>query len=95
MGSIELEQFSLRDGVGREAFCELDSALQAWSYVHREGLRRRTTAFGEGRDVLVVSVFSGWEPPPRPTADDDGPVAAFVGAIEASTYRRAVYADRG
>jgi hypothetical protein len=95
MGCIELEQFSLRDGVGREAFCELDAALQAWSYAHREGLRRRTTAFGEGREVLVVTVFSGWEPPPRPSADEGDPVAAFEGVIEVSTYRRSVYADQG
>jgi hypothetical protein len=93
MAYIEVEQFSLRASVDREAFCDLDVAMQEWSYVHRKGLVRRTTAFGEDRDVLVLTLLFGASSPPPAQGGDA--VAAFTEAIDPTTYRRVVYADRG
>lgn len=94
MGYVEVEQFSLAAGVGATAFAGLDAALQSWSYVHRAGLVRRTTALGDQGEVLVVTLFSGGTAPePATTAAGSGPLASFTAAIDASTYRRAVYRD--
>ncbi len=102
MGFIELEQFALAPGVTRDDFVVLDDRLQAWSYVHRDGLRRRTTAFGGDGTVLIVSLFSGATAPPPLVLDavagvtrDDDPVDGLRGAIQPESYRRSVYEDRG
>lgn len=102
MGYLELEQFDLAPGVTQDAFSVLDDGMQAWSYVHREGLRRRTTAYGGDRGVLVVSVFGGSTPPVALELDaaaggarGDDPLDALRGAIEPGSYRRSVFEDRG
>lgn len=103
MGFIELEQFALAGDVTTDAFGALDDRVQAWSYAHRVGLRRRTTAFGDDSTVLVVSVFSGSSAPGALGLDDEGqspgaaddPVAALRQAIEPGTYGRTLYEDRG
>jgi len=94
VGYVEIEEFSLQPVVSDEAFARLDDDLQVWSYRHREGLRRRTTARGAGREVLVVTLFGGDEPP-SPAPPDAAPVAAFIAAADPATYRRATYRDRG
>jgi hypothetical protein len=102
MSYIELEQFRLAPGVMPAAFRELDDRLQAWSYLHRDGLQRRTTAFGDDRSVLVVTLFASGAAPRALELDaeehpdrDDGPVGALRGAIHPGSYRRAVFVDRG
>jgi hypothetical protein len=99
---IEIEQFALAPGVTRDSFSVLDDRLQAWSYVHRAGLRRRTTAFGDDGTVLVVTIFSGATSPPPLVLDtaagvtrDDDAVDGLRGAIKPGSYRRNVFEDRG
>lgn len=94
MGYVEVEQFALVVGVAAEEFAVRDAALQSWSYLHRPGLLRRTTALGEHGEVLVVTLFAGASAP-EPVAPDEGagPIASFTDAIDASTYRRSVYRD--
>jgi hypothetical protein len=92
MGWIEIEAFSLVEGVDNAAFARLDDEMQAWCYLHRPRLVRRTTGRGEGTATLVVTLF-GHGAPPVPVEAPDGPAAAFRSAIDASTYRRAVYRD--
>lgn len=97
MGFVEVEQFSLADGITAEEFGRCDVELQAWSYINRVGLVRRTTAWGDDGGVLVVTLFSGTTEPP-PVAGDKpsaGPVASFASSIDPSSYRRAVYRDVG
>lgn len=94
MGYVEVEQFELARGLGLEEFAGRDAALQAWSYLHRPGLLRRTTALGERGEVLVVTLFAGGSAPgPAHPREDGGPLASFIDAIDASTYRRSVYRD--
>ena len=93
MGYVEVEQFKMAGGVDAEEFVRRDAALQAWSYVHRPGLVRRTTALGADGEVLVLSVFHGAEP--TPASPDAVVLASFTEAIDASSYRRAVYRDLG
>jgi hypothetical protein len=95
VGYVEVEQFSLAGGVEPTDFAGRDAGLQAWSYVHRPGIVRRTTAIGEHGEVLVVTLFSG-ATPPEPVAagdDDDSPPSVFTASIDGSTYRRSVYRD--
>ncbi len=87
MGTIELEQFSLREGVDRDQFLRLDEAAQAWAYRHRRGLVRRTTAMDGHGEVLVVTLFSGATEPPGE------PIPALEAAIDTATYRRSRYVD--
>lgn len=94
MGWVEIEEFSLITGVDDAAFADRDAALQAWSYVHRPKLVRRTTAVAEGGKALVVTLFSG-DTPPAPAPLDDAPVAAFTQLVDAASYRRACYRDLG
>ncbi len=95
MGYVEVEQFVLAEGIGATAFAGRDAALQAWSYVHRAGIVRRTTALGEQGEVLVVTLFSGGAAPEPevPDGDDASPLSVFTAAIDPSTYRRSVYRD--
>ena len=95
MGYIELEEFSLAEGVGTEEFAARDADLQAWSYLHRTGLVRRTTAIGDGGAVLVVTLFSGTEPPAASASVQGapGPQGSFAAAVDHASYRRAVYRD--
>ena len=90
MGYIEIEAFSLDGAVSRAQFTALDEAVQAWCYGNRPGLARRSTAIDEGEGVLVVSVFGG-ATAPEPVVSLDDEVAAFVAAIDPSTYRRRVF----
>jgi hypothetical protein len=103
VGYLELEQFTLAAGVTRTAFAAVDDAVQAWSYVHRDGLRRRTTAFADDGGVVVVTLF-GTPTPPTPlgldaprssTASIDDGLEALRQVIEPGSYRRRVFEDRG
>jgi len=95
MGYVEVEQFSLADGVTTEEFRRCDAELQAWSYVHRAGLVRRTTARDGDGGVLVVTLFSGSAEPLAVAGDAlrAAPVATFGSSIDPGTYRRAVFRD--
>jgi hypothetical protein len=102
MGYVELEQFTLAPDVTRDSFNALDDALQAWSYVHRARLLRRTTAFGDDGSVLVVTVFASGAVPVALELDAaarvefvDEPVVGLRGAIAPGSYRRSVFEDRG
>jgi len=93
VGRIELEQFSLAEGVTAEGFRALDEAAQAWCYVHREGLVRRTTALGQDGGVLVVTILSGSAP--VPDAAPTGPIDLLAPAVAPATYRWASFVDLG
>jgi hypothetical protein len=94
VGYVEVEQFALVAGVESEEFSGRDAALQAWSYVHRPGMVRRTTALDDGGEVLVLTLFAGPSAPePVVPGPPDEPLAVFTAAIDASTYRRSVYRD--
>jgi predicted benzoate:H+ symporter BenE len=101
VGYLELEQFTLAAGVTRTAFAAVDDGVQAWSYVHRDGLRRRTTAFAEDGGVLVVSLFAtapaplALDAPTSSTAPIDDGLEALRSVIEPGSYRRRVFEDRG
>jgi hypothetical protein len=95
MGIVEVEQFSLVPGLDRAEFARLDAALQQWTYLHREGVRRRTTAFGADGEVLVVTLLAAGAPSEPPPRDDGAPLEAFTDVIEPSSYRRSVYTDLG
>jgi len=96
MGFVEVEQFALAAGVAAEEFARRDAALQEWTYAHRPGLLRRTTALGDD-GVLVLTLFGGTAPPASsvPSADADAPLASYAKVIDPATYRRAVYRDLG
>ena len=66
MGYVVVEQFSLKPGIGEEDFAARDEALQAWSYTHRTGLVRRTTARDDDGGVLVLTLVGGAEAPAAP-----------------------------
>jgi hypothetical protein len=102
MGYIELEQFTLDQGVTADAFGVLDDDAQAWSHAHRAELRRRTTAFGEAGTVLVLTLFGGATPPAPlgfEASADAVPLADALDALRRAmvpgSYRRSVYEDRG
>jgi hypothetical protein len=92
VGWLEIEEFTLAEAVDDGGLRAADEVAQAWSYRERPGLLRRTTARGEGRGVLVVTLFtSGSAPAP---AGPDGAVPAVLAAIAApGSYRRRVVAD--
>ncbi|HEV3212255.1 MAG TPA: hypothetical protein VGZ03_02550 [Acidimicrobiales bacterium] len=95
MGYVEVEQFTLVDGIDAHEFARRDTALQRWSYVHRRGLVRRTTALADDGGVLVLTVFGGASAPTPAATEDSGeePLASFTAAIDPASYRRAVYRD--
>ena len=97
MGYVEIEQFSLAEGVTAEEFRQRDADLQVWSYVHRDGLVRRTTAIDGDGGVLVVTLFSSTSEPLAVAGDapNAAPVASFGASIDPATYRRAVFGDLG
>ena len=91
MGFIEVEEFALA-GVGADEFARLDAELQAWTYVNRPGVLRRTTARSEDGDVLVLTHFGGTAPP-APPSPGATPVDGFQAAVDPTSYRRVVYRD--
>jgi hypothetical protein len=96
VGYVEVEQFALAPGVAAEEFASRDAALQAWSYVHRPGVIRRTMARADHGEVLVLTLFAaGSAPEPTAPGAADEPLALFTAAIDAATYRRSVYRDFG
>jgi len=92
---IEVEQFTLRNGVEWDEFRLLDAALQSWVYTHRPRLLRRTTAFGDNGAVLVVSLHGGTVVPEPPDSHgpDAAPLAAFDHAVDPASYRRSIWQD--
>jgi hypothetical protein len=97
VGYVEVERFALVREVDGTEFARRDAALQAWSYLHRPGLTRRTTALGEDGSVLVLTFFSDAMRPAPASPDAPGaePLASFTEAVDAASYRRAVYRDLG
>lgn len=95
MGYVEVEAFELAPGIDEREFARRDAELQTWSYLHRQGLLRRTTARNQDGGVLVLCIFGGATAPrPAPTdAPLAEPLASFTEAIDPGTYRRAVYRD--
>ena len=94
MGWVEIEEFSLITGVDEAAFAARDAELQAWSYLHRPNLVRRTTALGDGGRALVVTLFSG-DARPGPPPGDSEVVVGFTSLADPTSYRRVCYRDLG
>jgi hypothetical protein len=57
MAVIEVETFTLVDGVSVEKFHALDEAMQEWCYLNRPGLARRTVAVDAKGKFIVVTLF--------------------------------------
>ena len=57
MAAIEVETFTLVDGVSIEAFHSLDEQMQEWCYLNRPGIARRTVAVDANGKFIVVTLF--------------------------------------
>ena len=57
MAVIEVETFTLVDGVSVEAFHSLDEQMQEWCYLIRPGISRRTVAVDAKGKFIVVTLF--------------------------------------
>ena len=57
MAAIEVETFTLVDGVSVEKFHSLDEQMQEWCYLNRPGLARRTVAVDAHGKFIVVTLF--------------------------------------
>jgi hypothetical protein len=94
VATVEIEVFSLRAGTTRETFLAVNDAYQAWSYVHRPGLARRTVAF-EGDSWLVNSFWASRKQAENEPSDAVPEVAAWCAAIDDSSYRRRLFKTLG
>ena len=57
MAAIEVETFTLVDGVSVEKFHALDEQMQEWCYLKRPGIARRTVAVDAKGKFIVVTLF--------------------------------------
>ena len=58
MAVIEVETFTLVDGVSVEKFHALNEQMQEWCYLNRPGIARRTVAVDAKGKFIVVTLFS-------------------------------------
>lgn len=57
MAVLEIETFSLNNGIDAAEFRTLDEAMQEWCYLNRAGLARRTTARNDNGTYVVITLF--------------------------------------
>ncbi len=90
MSVLEIETFHLVDGTSDEAFQALDEQLATWRYVHRAGIRRRTTARSDEGQWLIDT---WWDSAERANDDEvDGPVSQWRAMIDDASYERRLFA---
>jgi hypothetical protein len=89
---IEIDVFSLRDGVASSQFVELDQRVQAEFFHLQPGLVRRTVA-RHGSDWLVLTFWGSQEDADGAggsaigIAADDGLVESYLAMIDGNTRR--------
>jgi hypothetical protein len=89
VSAIEIETFTLRHAVSDETFLALDEQLLAWSYLHRAGLQRRTTARGLTNRWLVET---WWENMDHAELRCEGELfAQWRELMEPSNYERQLF----
>ncbi len=92
MAVLEIETFSLTNGIDAAAFRALDEQMQEWCYLNRTGLARRTTARNDDGTYVVITLF-GEES--QSVADyyksRDQVVVAWSSAIDESSRSLATY----
>lgn len=92
MAVLEIETFSLNNGIEALAFRALDEAMQEWCYLNRTGLARRTTARNDDGTYVVITLFGEAS---QSVADyyksNDAVVAAWSAAINESSRSIATY----
>lgn len=57
MAVLEVETFTLQNGITVEEFHALDEQMQEWCYLNRPGLARRTVAVDKNGKFVVVTLF--------------------------------------
>ncbi|HEX9260847.1 MAG TPA: hypothetical protein VF855_15015 [Acidimicrobiales bacterium] len=84
---IEIETFSLRDGVDDHTFVMVDEDLQQRFAYQQPGLVRRTTARGEAGRWVVVTSWSSVDAADaaRAAAAQSTAVAAWMALVNAGT----------
>jgi hypothetical protein len=88
VATIEIETFALATGGDPATFIVQDERFQAWSYVNRTGLLRRTLARGEAGRWLVLSV---WSTPPATPDESSEPWRSWRTAVDQSSYQRSTF----
>lgn len=92
MAVLEIETFSLNNGIDAAAFRALDEAMQEWCYLNRAGLARRTTARNDDGTYVVITLFAETA---QSVADyfksKDAVVTAWSAAINESSRSLATY----
>ncbi len=58
MAVLEVETFTLKNGITVEEFHVLDEQMQEWCYLNRPGLARRTVAVDKNGKFIVVTLFA-------------------------------------
>jgi hypothetical protein len=92
MAVLEVETFTLAEGVDAVAFRALDEQMQEWCYLNRPGLARRTTARAENGTYAVITLFGEASQAIRSYyRNTDAVVSAWSAAITESSRSVAVY----
>jgi|GEM_PF-3770556 len=58
MATIQVTTYSLKPGVSSQHFIAADEALQEWTYLHVEGIARRTTARNSSGKWITIRLFA-------------------------------------
>lgn len=92
MAILEIETFSLNNGLEATTFRALDEAMQEWCYLNRAGIARRTTARHDDGTYVVITLFGDAS---QSVADyyksRDVVVVAWNAAIDESSRSIATY----
>ena len=84
--SIQIEAFQLAPGVDAAHFIAADESYEQWSYAHRAGIARRTTA-RSGENWLIVTIWSHFSDSATPSEQE----SAWREMLDEATYRSKVY----
>jgi hypothetical protein len=92
MAVLEIETFTLVEGIDAATFRSLDERMQEWCYLHRPGLARRTTALNDNGSYVVITLFGDATQVTQDYQRADHPVVAeWTSAINASSISVALY----
>lgn len=92
MAVLEIETFSLNNGIDAAEFRTLDEAMQEWCYLNRAGLARRTTARNDNGTYVVITLFGeASQSMSNYYKTNDAVVAAWSAAINESSRSIATY----
>ena len=92
MAVLEIETFSLNNGIDAAAFRALDEQMQEWCYLNRTGLARRTTARNDDGSYVVITLFAeASQSVASYYKSNDAVVASWSTAINESSRSIATY----